>query len=570
MEFKYCKWAMFGFNKKYRGLKRAKEIVLVFAKFGFGYVFNLRFIQKDFGVSEKSLKDQEKTGRKIQMSGPERLKTAFEELGPTFIKLGQILSTRPDLLPSAYTDELTKLQDNVPPFSFDKVREQMKKEFGRDIEEVFVEFDKKPIAAASLSQVHKAKLKNGVEVAVKIQRPDIQATIETDISILNRLAQFAEKRFSQSRIYQPTELVKEFSQIIRQELDFYREARNIEGFYKNLASVKFIFIPKVFWNFTTGKVLTMELVRGERVNKAIQDKEQKYDKKLIASRIINSFLKQVFQDGYFHGDPHPGNIFVLEDNAVAFLDFGIVGHLEDQTKNYLADLLVAVSKKDTGRIIRIWKDMEIMNPLEEPPSLRQELRGFLDKYYGMESRKIHLGRLLEEMIEIMVKYDIKAPTSFALLTKAIINIEGICRQLDPGFNMVSFTEPYAKELVKKRYSLKEILKKGSSLGREALDFFEKTPQEIYFLSKGLREGKLSIGFKHQNLEDLTLVIDRASNRIAFGLITAALIVGSSFIMTLDKGPFVFGYPILGLIGFLAAAFLGLGLVISIIIRRGKL
>jgi ubiquinone biosynthesis protein len=561
---------MLGFNKKYRSLKRAKEIVLVFAKFGFGYVFNFRFIQKDFGVSEKSFRNKEETGRKIQMSGPVRLRKALEELGPTFIKLGQVLSARPDLLPSAYTDELTNLQDNVPSFSFDKVKEQIKKEFGKDVDEIFDEFNKKPIAAASLSQVHQAKLKNGAEVAVKVQRPNIRRIIETDISILNRLAHFVEKRFSQSRFYQPSELVKEFSQIILQELDFYREARNIEGFCKNLDSGKAIFIPRVFWNFTTEKVLTMELAKGEKVNKVIQNKERKYNKKLVASRIINSFLEQVFQDGYFHGDPHPGNIFVLKNNAVAFLDFGIIGRLEDRDKNYLADLLVAINKKDTSRIIYIWKDMEIMNPLEESPSLRQELRVFLDKYYGLESKKIHLGRLMEELIDIMVKYNIKAPTSFALLTKAFINVEGVCRQLDSEFNMVSFVEPYAKELVKKRYSFKEVLKKGSSLSKDFLGFLEKAPQEIYFLSKGLREGKLSIGFKHEHLEDLTSVIDRASNRIAFGLITAALIVGSSFVMTLEEGSFIFGYPILGLIGFLAAAFLGLGLVISIIIRRGKL
>ncbi|MFO7807698.1 MAG: AarF/UbiB family protein [Candidatus Moraniibacteriota bacterium] len=561
---------MWNFNRKYRGLKRSKEIVLVLAKFGYGYIFNAKLVKKTFGISEKNIKNQENTGRNLKMSGPERLRAAFEELGPTFIKLGQILSTRPDLLPAEYTDELSNLQDDVSSFSFDKIKEQIQKEFGRDVVEVFADFDRKPIAAASLSQVHQAKLADGTEVAVKVQRPGIRANIETDISILNRLAQFIEKRMKWNKVYQPTELVREFAQIIRQELDFFREARNIEGFHKNFSQDKDIVIPKVYWDFTTEKILTMELIGGVKINKAIKAGRKDYDKKKIASKITNSFLKQVFQDGYFHGDPHPGNIFVLDNSRVAFLDFGIVGHLESETKNQLADMLIAISRQDVDKIIRIWKEMEIMDPLKESPSLRQEVKSFLDKYYGLDSKNIRLGRLLEEMIDIMSRYEIRSPSSFALLTKALINVEGICRQLNPNFNMVSYTEPYAKELIKKRYSLKELFKKGSTLGRETLDVLEKTPQELYSLSRGLREGKLSIGFKHQNLEDLTTVIDRASNRIAFGLIIAALIVGSSFVMTLEKEPFVFGYPILGLFGFMAAAFLGLGLIISIIIRRGKL
>lgn len=561
---------MWNLNRKYQNFKRAKEIILVLARFGFGYIFNTKSTGKILGVSERKIKSEKGSKEVLQMKPPKRLRVALEELGPTFIKLGQILSARPDVLPAEYTDELTNLQDAVPPFSYEEVREQIHREFGKEVEEVFAEFNKKPIAAASLSQVHEAKSADGSKLAVKVQRPGIRNTIETDISILNRLAQFVEKRMRWSRIYQPTDLVKEFSQVIRQELDFVREAHNIEGFRKNFSGNEMMFVPKVFWKFTTKKILTMELVEGKKINKVIDSQNQEYNKKTIASRLTNSVLKQIFQDGYFHGDPHPGNIFVMKNGRIAFLDFGIVGHLEDKIKDYLADMLVAITQRDVGRIIRIWKDMEIMDPLEESQSLRQELKGFLDKYYGMESRKIHLGRLLEELIEIMVRYEIKAPASFALLTKAVINVEGICRRLNPKFNMVSYTEPYAKDLLKKKFSLKELFRKSSALGSEALDLLGKTPQELYLLSKGLREGKLSIGFKHEHLEDLTLVIDRASNRITFGLITAALIVGSSFVMTIDKGPFLFGYPVFGFFGFMIAGVLGLGLVISIIIRRGKL
>ncbi|MDZ7612198.1 MAG: AarF/ABC1/UbiB kinase family protein [Candidatus Moranbacteria bacterium] len=561
---------MWNLNRKYQNFKRAKEIILVLARFGFGYIFNTKSTGKILGVSERKIKSEKGSKEVLQMKPPKRLRVALEELGPTFIKLGQILSARPDVLPAEYTDELTNLQDAVPPFSYEEVREQIHREFGKEVEEVFAEFNKKPIAAASLSQVHEAKSADGSKLAVKVQRPGIRNTIETDISILNRLAQFVEKRMRWSRIYQPTDLVKEFSQVIRQELDFVREAHNIEGFRKNFSGNEMMFVPKVFWKFTTEKILTMELVEGKKINKVIDSQNQEYNKKTIASRLTNSVLKQIFQDGYFHGDPHPGNIFVMKNGRIAFLDFGIVGHLEDKIKDYLADMLVAITQRDVGRIIRIWKDMEIMDPLEESQSLRQELKGFLDKYYGMESRKIHLGRLLEELIEIMVRYEIKAPASFALLTKAVINVEGICRRLNPKFNMVSYTEPYAKDLLKKKFSLKELFRKSSALGSEALDLLGKTPQELYLLSKGLREGKLSIGFKHEHLEDLTLVIDRASNRITFGLITAALIVGSSFVMTIDKGPFLFGYPVFGFFGFMIAGVLGLGLVISIIIRRGKL
>jgi len=561
---------MFNLHNKYQNLKRSKEIFTVLVKFGFGFLFNKQAAKSDLGIDVEKTKFRGETESIRRMSGPAKLRTALEELGPTFVKLGQILSTRPDLLPRAYTDELSNLQDAATPFSAEEAEVQFKNEFNQGTAELFAEFEPEPMAAASLSQVHRARLRTGELVAVKVQRPDIRNQIETDISILHRLAAIMEKRMHWSRIYQPADLVREFSYMIRQELDFKREAHNLESFHRNFPDSEEIRMPKVYWKQTSERIITMELVEGTKINRVIKSEEDEFDKQEIASRITNAFLKQVFKDGFFHGDPHPGNIIIQKDNVVGFLDFGIVGRIDDWTKNKLADVLIAITQNDVEKIIKVWREMDLLDPLQNTQPIERELQHFLDKYYGIPSKDIKIGRLLEEIIDIMVRHEVKAPTVLALLTKALIHIEGICRQLDPDFNMVAYTEPYAKELLKRKYSPHELFKKSTQLSKDLLEVAEKIPYEFYLLSKGLRQGKLSVGFKHEHLEELTVVIDRASNRIAFGLIIAALIIGSSFIMSIDKGPFLFNYPILGLLGYMVAAFLGLGLVVSIIIRRGKL
>jgi len=559
---------MFNLKQNYKNLKRAKEILIVLSKYGLGYFFDLPAVERYLNLSKKFLgkKGKKETARKLTL--PQRVRLAFEELGPTFIKLGQILSVRPDLIPPEFTEEFSKLQDNVPMFNYIEVERQIKKEFNKPINDLFVEFDKQPIAAASLSQVHKAKLSTGEIVAVKIQRPDIGQKIKADITILLDLAKFAEKRLINGHLYQPVEIVKEFSQTIKKELDFVNEARNIDKFRNNFKQDETIRIPDVHWDLTTSKILVMEFIDGVKISNVIKSKSSQFNKKIIAARGADMILKQIFEDGFFHGDPHPGNIFIIKENEIALLDFGMVGRIDNELMSKMADLLIAVIKNSADGIIRALIKMDIVDPDMDIKSLKAEINGFISKYYNAPLQEWEIGGIIEEILEIMIHHQIKIPSDFALLTKALVTIEGIGRELDPDFDMVAHTKPFAKKLLSKKYSLVNLWEKGSETAKELFDFLQIFPKEFSLLIKNLRAGELNVNFRHKGLEKLISEIDRSSNRLSFSMIIAALIIGSSFIMQLDKGPFIFNYPVLGIVGYLLASFLGMVLVISIL-RSGR-
>ena len=491
-----------------------------------------------------------------------------EELGPTFVKLGQVLSTRPDLIPREFTKEFSKLQDDIPTFNYTEVKKQIIKEFNKPIDELFVEFDEQPVAAASLSQVHKAKLPTDEIVAVKIQRPNIRQTIKADIAILLDLAKFVEKRLINGHLYQPIEIVEEFSRTIKKELDFINEGHNIDKFRNNFRDNEAVHIPKVYWQFTTSKILTMEFIDGVKMSDVVNSKNSQFDKKIISTRGADMILKQIFTDGFFHGDPHPGNIFVMEDNIIALIDFGMVGKVEEHTMASMANLLIATIESDANKIIKTLEQMDIIDPEMDLKKLKIEIRDFIDKYYGASLKQLQVGIIIEEILEIMIHHQIKIPSDLSLLVKALVTIEGVGRDLDPDFDMVAHTKPFAKALLGKKYSITNLWDKGNESFREVFDFLQIFPKEFSWLIKSLRAGKFNINFHHKGLEKLVSEIDRASNRLSFSIIIAALIIGSSFIIQLDKGPFIFNYSAPGIVGYSLASFLGMVLVISIL-RSGK-
>jgi ubiquinone biosynthesis protein len=493
----------------------------------------------------------------------------LEELGPTFIKLGQVLSTRPDLIPSKFTEEFSKLQDQVPAFSYDEIEAQIKSELGKSIKELFSIFDKKPVAAASLSQVHKAKLSNGRIVAVKIQRPQIENIIEADLAILFNLAKFLEKRLLGIRLYQPVEIIEEFARIIKRELDFIQEGHNIDKFQANFKDSQTVHVPRVYWRLTTSRILTMEFIDGTKISEIAKIKNSEFDRKKIAQRGIDAVLKQIFEDGFFHGDPHPGNIFVLKNNIIVLLDCGMVGYIDEETMNNMADLLIAVVAKDTNKIIKAFEEMDIISEEMNLKELRIDIREFVNKYYGVPLKQLEIGKIGEEVLEVMIRHQIKVPSDLVLLIKALVTIEAIGRDLDPEFDMVGHVKPFVKSLIKKRYSPSQVWKKGTDFLTDSIRLFWSLPEEFRWLVRKLKRGELNIGFQHKGLEKLINSIDKASNRFSFSIIIAALIIGSSLIIQSDKGPLLFDFPILGILGFLVAAILGLGLVTSIL-RSGKL
>ena len=529
---------------------------------------NLSAIEQYFKLGKKFfIKKTDKEDIK-RLTLAQRARMVCEDLGPTFVKLGQILSTRSDLISREFVEEFSKLQDNVSPFSFLEVREMLEEEFGRPIDELFIEFDESPVASASLSQVHKAKLPSGEYVAVKVQRPNIEEHIKSDISILFDLAKFMEKRLINGHIYQPIEIVKEFSKTIKQELDFINEGRNIDKFRVNFKNSETVHIPKVYWQLTTSRILTMEYIDGVKISAIDNSHDFQYDKKLISARGADMMLKQIFVDGFFHGDPHPGNIFIIENNVIALLDFGMVGRVEESTMVNMASLLIATIGNDTDKIIKVLEQMEIVDPEMDVKELKIEIKDFIDKYYGVSLKQLEISVIMEEILEIMIYHQIKIPSDLTLLVKSLVIIEGIGRELDPDFDMVAHTKPFAKQLIGKRYSLSNLWDRGSESFKEFLNFLEVFPKDFVYLIRNLRKGELNIGFQHKGLDKLIHEIDRSSNRLSFSMIIAALIIGSSMILGQPIGPFIFGYPAVGIIGYLFASFLGLFLIISIL-RSGR-
>jgi len=560
---------LLNWRQNYRNAKRLRQIVLVLVKYGLEHFFDRPSLERYSKIGKKILRVKQEDKKIKQLSLPQRARLVLEELGTTFIKLGQVLSTRPDLISPKFTEEFGKLQDQVAPFSYDKVEEQIKNELGKSTKELFVEFEKKPIAAASLSQVHKAKLPNGKIIAIKVQRPQIEKIIEADLAILFNLAKFLEKRILGIRLYQPIEIIEEFARIIKKELDFIQEGHNINKFRANFKDSQTVRVPKVYWRFTTSRVLAMEFIDGIKISEITKIKNGKFDRKKIARRGVDVVLKQIFEDGFFHGDPHPGNIFVLKNNIIVLLDCGMVGYIDEETMNNMADLLIAVVAKDTNKIIKSFVEMDIINEEMNLKELRTDIKEFVNKYYGVPLKQLEIGKIGEEVLEVMIRNHIKVPSELVLLIKALVTIEAIGRKLDPEFDMVSHVKPFVKKLIQKRHSPSQVWKKGADFLTDSIRLFWSLPEEFRWLVRKLKQGELNIGFRHKGLEKLINSMDKASNRFSFSIIIASLIIGSSLIIQSDKGPLLFDFPALGILGFLVAAILGLGLVISIL-RSGKL
>jgi len=493
---------------------------------------------------------------------------ALADLGPSFIKLGQVLSTRPDLIPLEIVKELEKLQDDVPAFSSEQAREIVTAQL-QPIEDIFLSFSDKPIAAASMAQVHKAVLKNGQPVAIKIQRPKISRIIETDINILYDLAGLTEKYFPEAELYNPKAIVDEFAKTIRSELDFVREGRNIDRFRNYFKNDNTIYLPQVYWEYTTPSILTMEFINGIKISEIDFDERKDLDRKIIARNGALATLKMIFEMGLFHADPHPGNIFVLKNNILAPLDFGMVGRLDEQTKTYLQNLLLAIVERNIDKIIKIFIEAEVIDETKDTRLLRIDLNDFIDTYYGIPLNQLEIEKLFSNLIEVLRRHRIAVMTDIVLMSKALATIESVGRSLDPDFNMMELVEPYAKKLMLQPVLPKKQLKEIKQFVDETEELVKILPGELKQILRKIKKGRMNLIFEHRGLDRLITELDKSSNRLAFSLIIAALVIGSSIIVHSNKGPFIFGFPIFGLIGFLIAAIFGLWLVIAIL-RSGKL
>ncbi|MCK4789299.1 MAG: AarF/ABC1/UbiB kinase family protein [Desulfobacteraceae bacterium] len=555
-------------SRTYRHLDRYQQILRVFFKYGFqDFVEGLKIEQYiEIGLQLISRKHREQTEK---FTRAERIRMALEELGPTFIKLGQILSTRPDLIPLEYVQELSKLQDNVPPFSYEEVREIVKAETGKVPEDLFQHFEKAPLAAGSIGQVHRALLRNGEEVVVKAQRPGIREIIEVDTEIMLHLAFLMESHLEEIEVQQPTKVVEEFARTIEKEIDYLTEASHIDRFAGLFLSDETIYVPKVFHELSTERILTMEYIDGIKASEIDLLRQKSYDLQLLAERGALLILKQVFVHGFFHADPHPGNIFFLPNNIVCYLDFGMMGRVSNKDQENFTDLIMAVVERDERKAGDAL--LKITNFQKEPDrrELNRDLAEFMDRHLYQSLQHLEVGKLLQQLLEIVTRYGIQLKPEFFLLMKALSAVESVGLMLDPEFEIVKHAEPFIRRIQASRLSPKRIAGDAIETGAELLGLLKETPGEVRAIFKQAREGKIKIEFVHKGLEEMFFTHDRISNRIAFAIVLASLIVASSLIVLADIPPKWNEIPIIGLTGFVVAAIMGFWLLVSIL-RHGKM
>ncbi|MFH1097139.1 MAG: 2-polyprenylphenol 6-hydroxylase [Candidatus Desantisbacteria bacterium] len=550
---------------KYKDIKRFQFVINVLLKHGLGHIISRLNLEHHLSLWRRIIHRPSSETHEIWLSAPERLRMAMEELGPTFIKFGQILSTRPDIVPAEYIKEFEKLQDDIHPFPFEDVRAIIKKELHLEIEDLFKEFSEQPIAAASIAQVHRAVLPSGKLVVVKLRRPGIEEIIEADLRILFALANLLEKRIPSTKQYNPMGIIKEFERNIKKELNFTKEAYHIEQFQKNFQNEPTICIPNVYWETTSKKILTMEAIDGIKVSDIKRIEEAGLDPKIIAKNGVRAILKQVFVDGFFHGDPHPGNIYVLEGNRIAFLDFGIVGRIDERMQQNLSDAILGMLLKNTQQIIDCFWKLEAIDEDVDKRALKADLDAFVERYYEIPLEKLKIGWMMQDVLEIAIRNKLKILPEFLLLAKTLIVIEGVGLMLDPTFEIIPLVQPLVSSVVKKRLAPSKIFNEALKLTTEFGSLIKTLPQEIDLLLKKLQSGKLKIEFEHQGLGDLIKEFDRVSNRLSFALIVAATIIASSLMVQANIGPLVWGIPLLGLIGFIISGVLGMFLLVLIII-----
>ncbi|WP_243373003.1 2-polyprenylphenol 6-hydroxylase [Geotalea sp. SG265] len=554
-------------SRNIRSIRRYRQIVKVLVKYGLEHLLEYFNLSHLAAMSRKVLR--RKASTIAQYSPAERMRLAFEELGPTFIKLGQLLSTRPDVIPRSFVEEFSKLQDDVPSFPFEEAETQIAEELGKPVEDIFYQIDPIPLAAASIAQVHRARLRTGEDVAVKVRRPGIEALVETDIDVLMGIAQVMERHMPGSEIYDPVGLVKEFARTIRREMDFSREGHTIEKIRDNFHGDRTLYFPKVFWPHTGKSILTIEYINGIKVNDLAALERTGLDRKLIARRGADAFLKMVLDHGFFHGDPHPGNVLILPDNVICLLDYGIVGRLDHQLKRYLTDIILTILNRDVDELISLLAYSGEIGENLNRRALKRDLSEFIDSYYEIPLQEIEVGRMLVEFIDIVTTFHIKLQPDLMLLAKSLVIIEGMGRELDPDFDMIEHLRPFMEQAIKEKITPGTFARDMRTMFMSYLNLARNLPRDLREILHRLNHNKFKIDLEHRGLDRFSRELDKSINRLSFSLIIAALIIGSSIVMQTNKGPLIFEFPAFAFLGYTIAGLIGFWWVIAII-RSGRL
>lgn len=560
-----------------RDLGRLHEIASILIRYGFGDIVRRMGMANALERAGRALlwKHAEELAH---LEPPARARRALEDLGPTFIKLGQVLATRVDLLDPEWIAEFSKLQDSAPPTPYADIRQQLSEDLGAPPEEVFAAFDPEPLAAASIAQVYRARLKDGSAVVVKVRRPDVQSIIEADLRWLMRLVELVETENPELRNFRPQEIVRQFELSLRRELDFATECSNTERIAKNfegytdpdavppaagLPAAPIIVIPRIHWQYTGERVCVQEYIDGIPGRDLAAADHAGLNRKILARRGARAVLKMIVEDGFFHADPHPGNVYYLPGNRIAFIDFGMVGRLTEERRDQMIQLLYGFVQHEPERIIDVvcnWSS----EGLTDEEGLAREIQTFVDKYHGVPLKQLSLGAMLSDLMTILRKYRITLPSDLALLVKAFITLEGMGRELNPDFEMAAEAMPILTQSVRARYAPAALIKRGWRSIGEMLAMISGLPHDLSKLLRTARRGRLEIHIDVTHLKHVGNQLDGAANRMVVGIVVASLIIGSSIVMTVPGGPTLLGLPTFGLLGFLGAGSGGVWLLLSIL------
>ena len=544
-----------------RDLARLHEITSVLVRYGLGDMVRRLGIVSILERAGRILHWQESSDI-MHLEPAVRVRRAMEELGPTFVKLGQVLATRVDVFPPNWIAEFEKLQSAVPPVPFEELLPELEAALGAAPSTIFRDLQTEPLAAASVAQVHLAKLQDGTPVVLKIRRPGIRPKIEADLRILAHIAGLVELEIPESRRYQPTQVVAQFRRSLRRELDFAMEARNIERFIENFAGDETVLIPKVYWEWTSEVMNVQQHLEGIAGNDLAAVEAAGLDRRLLAARGADAVLKMILVHGFFHADPHPGNVFYLPGNRIGMIDFGMVGRLTDPRRNQIVDLLAALAHKDEEGMLEVLLDWTGDASVDEA-RLGSDVGDLVFNYENVQLKDLNLGALLSELTVIMRDHSLVLPPDLTLLFKALITLEGLGQQLDPEFAMIEHLTPFVRRVITDRFKPAALFKRGKHGLRDMVSIVSGLPRDLARLLREARRGKIRIDLDLKRLDHFGHQIDRSANRLTLGVLTASLVIGSSIVMTVKGGPELFGLPVFGLLGFLIAFFNSVWIIFSI-------
>lgn len=544
-----------------RNLGRMRQIVSVLLNHGFGDLIEQLHLGPYLRWGQRVILRREVAS---PLSRAQRIRLALESLGPTFIKFGQVLSTRPDLVPGDVIDELKRLREHVPAFESRIAIEIVERELGQKIDSAFAEFDAQPLAAGSLAQVHRARHHNGMRLAIKILRPGIGADLERDLELMTELATLVQRYIPEADVFDPLGLVQHFARSIRREVNLLREGRTLQQFgrlFRNDASLK---VPIVFEELTTQYVLTQEFIEGWRVDQPEDLRRHGINPEAVAANGARIFLKQAFEFGVFHGDPHPGNIRVVEDGALCLLDYGMIGVLDDQLRDQLVELLQAVARRDVTTAVRVIQSFNRAQSEIDIPLLRADVRDFIETYYGLRLEELHVGHMLQDFIRIISNHGIKCPGDLLLLIRAMITLEGVGTTLSPSFSIAEVLLPTVEQLIRQRYSPSRLAGRIIEEVSSFLDVCATIPGAASRTLEKISKDQLRIQFEMKRIDRLITEVDRSSNRVVISVILAALIVASALILRTAGDSFWLSVPV-----YVLSSLLGAWLVWGIF-RSGRL